>query len=393
MSRFDETVEEMLAHIDDLGGPRSYGNYPAGWGWAMGAPFQYYKQTASHLGGVRNDLVISWPSRIKDVGKVRTQFHFVSDIVPTILEATGIKAPETLEGVQQKPLDGTSMTYSFDNARAPSHRRTQVFETMQNLAIYHDGWWANTTPLEAPWDFFKPDQKTGGDNREWQLYDLRKDYAQAVDLSKREPTKLKEMQALFWSEAKANNILPIHAPWEGPKGRPTALPPGKSFTFKGPISRLPTTAAPNMIGKSFTIVTDVDLSGAQASGVIVTHGGRFGGYALYLDKGVPVFHYNALGTEQYNMRAAAPLAPGRHRVRVTFQIEKPVAGSGGEFRMALDGQDAASVHAKRTIATRNSLREGLDIGQDTLTPVTDAYSIENSGLQGRVNDVTFTLGD
>lgn len=311
MNRFDESVEEMLAHVDELGGPKSYGNYPAGWGWAMDAPFQYYKQTASHLGGVRNDLVISWPARIKDVGKVRTQFHFVSDIVPTILEATGMPTPETLDGVEQKPLDGISMVYTFDNAKMPSRRRTQVFETMQNLAIYHDGWWANTTPLEAPWDFFKKDQKTGGDNREWQLYNLRSDYVQAVDLSKRYPAKLQEMQKLFWSEAKINNILPIHAPWEEPKGRPSALPAGKSISFKGPMSRLPTTAAPNVVGTSFTIDADLDLDRDQARGVIVTDGGLFGGYALYLDKGVPVFHYTH--SAQSSMRCAL-VSPSRPAV-------------------------------------------------------------------------------
>ncbi|MGE4430356.1 MAG: arylsulfatase [Sphingobium sp.] len=390
MNRFDETVEEMLAHIDDLGGPQSYGNYPAGWGWAMGAPFQFYKQTASHLGGVRNNLVISWPARIKDVGTVRPQFHFVSDIVPTILDATGVAAPATLDGIAQKPLDGISMTYSFDDAQTPSRRRTQVFETMQNLGIYHDGWWAGTMPVEAPWDFFKQDQKTGSEGREWQLYDLRSDYSQAVDLSKSNPRKLKEMQALFRAEAKANAILPIHAPWEGPGGRPSAIPEGKSFSFRGPIYRLPTTAAPNIIGKSFIIDADVTLDKDQANGVIVTHGGRFGGYALYLEKGVPVFHYNALGTEQYRMRAAQPLGTGEHRLRLEFRIAKAVPGSGGHFRLAVDGEEAASMAARRTIATRNSLREGLDIGQDSLTPVTDDYSVEGSVLQGRVRQVTFT---
>lgn len=393
MNRFDESVEEMLTHIDDLGGAASYGNYPAGWGWAMGAPFQYYKQTASHLGGVRNDLVMSWPARIKDVGTVRPQFHFASDIVPTILEATGIPAPETLDGVRQKPLDGISMVYSFADAAAPSRRRTQVFETMQNLGIYHDGWWAGTVPLEAPWDFFKPNQKSGAADREWQLYDLRSDYAQAVDLSKRNPRKLKAMQALFWAEAKANNILPIHAPWEGSKGRPSALPTGNNLIFKGAISRLPTTAAPNLVGKSFSIEADVEIDRDRANGVIVTHGGRFGGYALYLERGVPVFHYNALGAENYSMRAEGSLSAGRHRIRLTFRIARPVPGSGGEFRLFVDGRDAASVHAGRTIATRNSLREGMDIGLDTLTPVTDAYTIDGSVLQGKVKEVGFTVAD
>ncbi|AMK25499.1 sulfatase [Sphingobium sp. TKS] len=390
MNRFDETVEEMLAHIEDLGGPRSYGNYPAGWAWAMDAPFQYYKQTASHLGGVRNDLVISWPARIKDVGKVRTQFHFASDIVPTILEATGVKAPATLDGVPQKPLDGVSMAYSFDSPKEPSHRRTQVFETMQNLGIYHDGWWAGTVPLEAPWDFFKPDQKKGNEGREWELYDLRTDYSQSINLAKRDPQKLKEMQTLFWAEAKGNNILPIHAPWEGPKGRPSAIPEGKGFSFKGSVSRLPTSVAPNTVGKSFTIDAEVVLD-ERANGVIVTHGGRFGGYALFMDQGKPTFHYNALGAEQYMMRGDQSLTSGYHRLRLEFHIAKAVPGSGGEFRLFADNKEVASMKGARTIATRNSLREGMDIGQDSLTPVSEAYGTDNSILQGRVLDIEFNF--
>lgn len=387
MNRFPEPLGEMLAHIDDLGGPRSYGNYPAGWAWAMGTPFQYYKQTASHLGGVRNGLVMSWPARIKDVGEIRSQFHFVSDIMPTILEAAGVTAPAQLDGVPQQPLDGISMVYSFDQPALPSRRRTQVFETMQNLGIYHDGWWAGTLPVEAPWDFFKPDQKSGSGDRAWQLYDLRTDYSQAIDLAKKRPAKLDEMKALFWSEAARNNILPIHAPTEGVQGRPVLAKDPDHFRYRTSISRLPTTAAPNLIGRSFTIDARIDLPAAGANGVIVTHGGRFGGYALYLDQGRPVFHYNALGSEQYVARGAEALAPGAHAVKVKFDIDRTQAGAGGVFTLSVDDRVVATTRARRTIATRNSLREAFDIGEDSLTPISDAYAISDSKLQGTIRSV------
>lgn len=391
MNRFAETVPEMIRHIDDLGGPNSYGNYPAGWAWAMGTPFQYYKQTASHLGGVRNDLVISWPKRIKDVGQIRSQFHFVSDIAPTILEVTGVPAPETLDGVKQMPLDGRSMAYTFNDPAAQSRRSTQVFETMQNLAIYDRGWWAGTIPIEAPWDFFKRDQQAGNRGRQWQLFDLSRDYSQAYDLSRSNPAKLQELVSLFWKEAEKSNVLPIHAPWEGPKGRPAAIADPNHFKVSGPLSRLPTTAAPDTVGRSFTISAEITLPSNEAGGVIVTHGGRFGGYALFLDRGTPAFCYNALDAEQYLVRGAQALPAGRHKVQLDFTIGEARPGSGGTFQLKVDGAPAGSATARRTIATRNSLREGMDIGSDSLTPACDSYAVENIELNGVLHDLTINL--
>ncbi|MFD2498557.1 hypothetical protein ACFSTI_06490 [Rhizorhabdus histidinilytica] len=208
-----------MDNIDKIGGPDAYNNYPTGWGWAMNAPFQYYKQTASHFGGLRDGMIISWPSRIKDMGGVRPQFHYVTDIAPTIFDAAGVQAPAILNGVQQMPIDGISMAYSFDQPDAPSRRRTQVFEMMQNLGIYHDGWWAGTTPTNAPWDFFKVVGTSDPNDRKWELYNVAQDYSQADDKAKSNPKKLLEMQQLFWAEAARNKLLPIHSASEGQRAR------------------------------------------------------------------------------------------------------------------------------------------------------------------------------
>ncbi|WP_347269721.1 arylsulfatase [Rhizorhabdus histidinilytica] len=391
INRYDEPFNDLVDNIDKIGGPDAYNNYPTGWGWAMNAPFQYYKQTASHFGGLRDGMIISWPSRIKDMGGVRPQFHYVTDIAPTIFDAAGVQAPAILNGVQQMPIDGISMAYSFDQPDAPSRRRTQVFEMMQNLGIYHDGWWAGTTPTNAPWDFFKVVGTSDPNDRKWELYNVAQDYSQADDKAKSNPKKLLEMQQLFWAEAARNKLLPIHSASEGAKGAPSPRGDRTSFSFQPGLSRVPPRVAPETIGHSYTISADIEIGADDAQGVLVTHGGKFGGYAFYLDQGVPVFHYNAIGTRQYQVRAAQRLSPGHHVLTARFEADESRPGSGGMLTMTADGQAIASGRIEHTLFARVSLYEGFDVGQDTLSPVNADYRIATSRFRGKLNRLDFTI--
>ncbi|AOR78775.1 hypothetical protein BES08_17750 (plasmid) [Novosphingobium resinovorum] len=336
--------------------PYVYNHFNAAWAWAMNSPYPWWKQIASQAGGTRNGMVVSWPARIRDGGTFRSQYAHVSDVAPTILEAAGVKAPETVQGVKQQPIDGISLAYSFAAPKAPSARRTQVYEMMENFGIYHDGWMAGTLPKRMAWEVgVGEDRKlgVGPENRKWTLFNLDKDFTTANDLAAKNPAKLKELQDLFWKEAAANNILPIHDYSQGAEGRPTLGGNRTEFTYLAPLSHLNEDAAPHTIGKSFTIDADVDLP-AGAQGVLVTQGGRFGGYAFYLKDGVPVFHYNAVGTDQFTIRAAQPVAAGHHSLTAAFQADKQELGSGGTLTISIDGKPVGSGRIGRTI-------RGLDV--------------------------------
>jgi arylsulfatase A-like enzyme len=391
INQYPEPFQDLVENIDKIGGPDAYNNYPTGWAWAMNTPFQYYKQTASHFGGLRDGMIISWPAKIKDTGTLRSQFHYVTDIVPTILDAAGVQAPAVLNGVQQMPIDGISMAYTYTAPQAPSQRRTQVFEVMQNLGIYHDGWWAGTTPTNAPWEFFKSVGTSDPNDRNWELYHVAEDYSQSKDLAKSNPKKLMEMQQIFWAEAARNKILPIHSATEGAAGVPSLRGARTSFTFKPGLTRVPPRAAPETIGHSYTITADMALKDAQTGGVIITHGGKFGGYALYLDQGVPVFHYNAIGQRQYQVRAGQALAPGEHQLKAVFKSDRPKGGSGGTMTLFADGQQIGTGRIDATLFARISLYEGFDVGQDSISPVNKDYTIQASKFGGQLNSVTFDI--
>jgi arylsulfatase len=391
INRYDEPFQDLVDHIDDIGGPKAYNNYPTGWGWAMNTPFQYYKQTASHFGGLRDGMVISWPSHIKDAGGLRPQFHYVTDIAPTIFDAAGVQPPAVLNGVPQMPIDGISMSYTFDQPKAPSQRRTQVFEMMQNLGIYHDGWWAGTKPTNAPWDFFKVVGTSDPNDRTWELYNIAQDYSQANNLAKSNPKKLLEMQQLFWAEAARNKILPIHSMSEGGEGAPWLRDGRTSFRFQAGLSRVPPRLAPETIGHSYTISADIEIGADDGQGVLVTHGGKFGGYAFYLDRGVPVFHYNAVGARQYQVRAPQALTPGHHLLTARFKADSAQPGAGGTMTLSVDGQPVASGRIEHTLIARISLYEGFDVGQDTLSPVDNDYTIQTSRFRGKLIALDFTI--
>ena len=388
-----ESFAELASHYENIGGPNVYNHFPAPWAWAMNSPFPWWKQIASQAGGTRNGMVISWPARIKDMGTFRTQYAHVSDIAPTILEVTGIKAPDTMAGVKQQPIDGISLAYSFTAPNSPSVRRTQVFEMMENFGIYHDGWMAGTLPKRLAWEVGAgQDRKLnlGPDSRKWTLFNLDKDFTTATDLATNNPAKLKELQDLFWKEAAANNILPIHDYSEGAAGRPTLGGNRNHFVYRASLSRLNEDAAPHIIGKSFTIDADVDV-GSTANGVLVTQGGRFGGYAFYLKRGVPIFHYNAVGSDQFTVRSDRAVGAGRHKISASFQADKAEPGSGGTLTISVGGEPVGSGRIARTIRGWVSHTEGFDVGLDTITPVNSDYSIADSQFSGTIEKIDIYL--
>ena len=370
-----EDFSEVMRRMNELGGPTTFNHYPIGWAHAMDTPFQWTKQIASHFGGTRNGMVISWPDRIKDKGGVRTQFHHVIDIAPTILEAVGVQMPAMLNGVPQKPIEGVSMVYSFDDPKAASTRRTQYFEMFANRAIYNDGWVAATTPPLAPWASGKT---IPVDDYKWELYDITKDFSQANNLAAKEPQKLREMQELFWIEAARHNVLPLdNSKLErmNVDNRPSLTRGRALFTYYPGMTRIPEGSAPSILNKSFKIGGELTIPAAGAEGVLVTQGGRFNGWGLYLLAGKPVFHYNTVGVFRYTVAGPDQLAPGNHTIVLDFTYDGGGLGKPGTAKLLVDGAQVAEGRIERTIPFRISADETLDIGEDTGTPVSEDYHV------------------
>lgn len=382
-----EDLNLIDKRLDDMGGPMALNHYSIGWAHAMNTPFQWVKQLSSHFGATRNGAVISWPDHIKDVGGVRTQFHYVTDVAPTILEAAQVTPAEVIGGVKQQPFDGISMSYSFTQPNAPSKRRTQHFSIWDNLAIYHDGWVAATYPESLPWNVTTPNPaKIEG--RQWELYDIRKDFSESTNLAVKYPGKLRELQDLFWTEAARAKALPIHR-YEGAQGRPSHLAGLSSFTLPAGISALPEGAAPRLLNRSFDIAARVNIPEGGAQGVLIAQGGRFGGYSLYVKDGQPTFHYNVSGLERFSVTAPEALAVGDHVVVASFDYDGGRGGS-GTLTLSVDGVPVASGRIDRTLAQRVSLDETLDIGLDRWTPVTEDYATPFS-FTGTLIDVKIDL--
>lgn len=357
VNNFDEDFDYMLSRIDDIGGPDLYPLNTGGWGWAMNAPFPWFKRIASHLGGTRNGVVISWPDEITDIGAIRNQFHHVSDVMPTLLEAVGIKAPEVVNGEAQKALDGTSMLYSFDRPDVASQRKIQVFEVFENLGIYYEGWMAGTKPVGSFWGK-KTKTNVPLEDREWELYNLEDDFSQSRNLARSQPKKLQKMKDLFWVEAGRNNILPIHSLREGREGTPHTAKGRTIFKYYSGMTRIQEQAGPSTIGRSFSIKADVVLPNSKAQGVLVAQGGKFGGYAFYIHNGHAVFHYNAVDPRHYTIRTADPITAGPHSIVVNFQTDHNIAGSSGTVTISVDGQVTGSGRVEQTMRTWISHTEG-----------------------------------
>ena len=387
-----EDYKQVLSRMNDIGTWKTYNHYPVGWAHAMDTPFQWTKQIASHFGGTRNAMVMSWPARIKDKGTIRSQWHHTIDIVPTILEVCSIEQPSSINGVAQKPIEGVSMAYSFDNAKAPSTRTTQYFEMLGNRAIYNDGWVACTTPPVAPWSpaGAEVDPITGYN---WELYHVAEDFSEAVDLAKQHPDKVRDLQTLFYAEAAKYNVLPIDNSKTtrlDPAIRPSLTRGRNSFTYYEGMTRIPEGAAPDVKNKSFSITADVEIKKKGEQGIILTQGGLFGGYALMLQQGKPVFHYNLVDVAHYNIAATQALAPGKHSIVFDFNYDGGGIGKGGAGTLTVDGRQVAQGRIERTIPIRISLDEGLDVGEDTGTPVVISYDVPFK-FTGEIEKVTIDL--
>lgn len=392
-NNLQEPFEEVLARIDELGGPNTFNHYPIGWAHAMDTPFQWTKQVASHFGGTRNGLAISWPKKIQDKGGLRNQFHHVIDILPTVLEATGIEQPFSVYGIQQAPIEGESMVYSWDNPSDPSARKTQYFEMFGNRAIYHDGWVATTTPPVPPWVSVAEPLDPIKDFK-WELYNIDEDFSQAKDLSKEHPDKLKQLQGLFLVEATKYNVLPIDnskAERLDVKNRPSLTTGRDAFTYHQGMTRIPEGAAPDIKNKSWKLIAEVEVPKEGAEGVIITQGGRFSGWGLYFKDSTPIFHYNLAGVERYNVKGEK-LSPGKHKIVFEFKYNdtKKTPGQGGEATLLVDGKKVGTTTFTQTIGYRMSLDETLDIGSDTGTPVSEDYTVPFP-YNGKIEKVVIDL--
>jgi arylsulfatase len=379
-------------HRDDLGGPRSYNHYPLGWAWAMDSPFQWTKQVASHYGGTRNPLIISWPKRIKDRGGIRTQWHHTIDIVPTILECLGVAEPTMVNGVAQKPIEGVSMVYSFDDPSAPSRRQTQYFEMFGNRAIYHEGWVACTTPATLPWDTtMSPVDIIDG--YAWELYHVEDDFSQARNLASEQPERLKELQSLFYSEAAKYNVLPLDSRKSermDVSTRPSLNYERTEYIYRGGIKRVSEGAAPDLKNHSFTLAADITVTNQVVNGVVATHGGYFAGWSLYVKDGKPTYCYNFCGISNYVATAGDRLISGTNRIVVDFNYDGGGIGLGGNATLLVNAQKVGEVRVGATAGYRLSLDETFDIGEDTGTPVNLDYEVPFR-FSDQINQVTITL--
>ena len=396
-------VKDQFLWYPFWGSDATFPHYAAEWAWAMDTPFKWVKQVASHFGGTAQGMVISWPGHITDGGGIRHQFSHLIDIVPTILEATGIPAPDAIDGIKQKPIEGVSMMYTWDkaNADAPTRHTTQYFEMLGNRAIYHDGWVAATTPVTLPWELNTappPDVITGYN---WELYNVAEDPTEYNDLATKMPDKLKEMQDLFYAEARKYDVLPLDnstlARFKTP--RPSLTAGQTVFTYSGELTGVPASAAPDILDKSYTITAEVQIPEGGAEGMIVTQGGRFGGYGLFLskgelgiDRGKVVFLYNLLDLKR-TMWEGPKLQPGKHTIVFDFKYDGPGLGKGGTGVLSVDGQEVARNSMEHTTPIMFPEDEDFDVGEDTRTGVALVeyrYDVPFK-FTGKIDKLTFKL--
>jgi arylsulfatase len=389
----DFPIADQMKFYDAWGSAATYPHMAVAWSWAFDTPFKWTKQIASHFGGTRQGLAISWPGHIDDPGGIRTQFHHIIDIVPTILEATGIQAPEYVNGIKQKPIEGVSMVYTFSkaNANAPTTHHTQYFEMISNRGIFEDGWYANTTPPHGPWILNAP--MPSPNDYKWELYDLTKDYTQYNDLASKMPDKLKEMQKRFGQEAAKYNVLPLDNRQfaRAVEPRPSTTAGKTVFSYTGVNPGIATSNAPSLLARSYTITAEVDVPEGGGDGMIVTQGGRWGGYGLYILKGKPVFDYNMLILAQYRWEGSQ-LSAGKHTIAFDYTYDGPGPAKGGTGVLKVDGQVVDTQKQANSIAFVAVSDETFDVGIDTRTGVNDKDYQVPFPFNGTINKLTFNLG-
>jgi len=384
------------------GSDKTFPHFAAPWAWAMSTPFKWVKQVPSHFGGTKQGMAISWPGHINDKGGIRHQFHHVIDIVPTILEATGIPQPEMVNGIKQSPIEGISLKYTWDKASAdaPTRHTTQYFEMLGNRAIYHNDWVAATTPVTQPWVLSTtppPDVSA----YKWELYNVKEDPTQFNDLAAQMPEKVKELQAVFDAEAKKYNVLPLDNStllrWNTP--RPSLTAGRTVFTYSGELSGVPASAAPSILNKSYTITAEVEIPEGGAEGMIVTEGGRFGGYGLFLSKGVaglrsgkPVFLYNLLNLKR-TIWAGPELSAGKHTIVFDFKSDGPGLGKGGTGVLSVDGKEVDRKSIEHGTPVTFPEDESFDVGMDTRSGVAMLEYRYDPPFKftGKIKKLTFNL--
>jgi arylsulfatase A-like enzyme len=389
-----ETPEYMMSKLDEFGGEGSYGHYAVGWAWAMDSPYQWTKQVASHWGGTRNGTIVHWPRGIKEKGGIRHQFSHVIDLAPTVLEAAGIPEPTIVNGIQQSPYEGTSMLYSFNDAKAPERHETQYFEMFCNRGIYHKGWSA-VTKHRTPW-VMGGQTMPAFDDDVWELYDGSKDWTQSKDLAKQMPEKLHELQRLWLIEAVKYNVLPlddrqIERINSDLAGRPTLIK-GNTQTLYAGMGRLSENSVVNIKNKSFAVTSDLEVPAKGAEGVIIAQGGRFGGWSLYAKGGKAKFVYNVLGIKSFGVEATTPIPAGKTQVRMEFAYDGGGMGKGGTVTLYCDGKEVGTGRVEQTQGFIFSADETTDLGYESGTTVSPDYTVHSSKFNGKINWVQIDLG-
>ena len=389
-----ETTEFMAERLDQFGSPTSYNHYAVGWAHAMNTPFQWTKQVASHFGGTRNGTIVHWPDGITARGEIRSQFTHIIDVGSTILEVAGIPEPTFVHGIQQTPLHGTSMAYTFDDAKAAERRETQYFEVACNRGIYHQGWTA-VTRHSVPWLFGA--ELPALDDDVWELYDTRSDWSQAHDLAAEHPDILAELQRLWLIEAVKFNVLPlddrrIERFNSDLAGRPV-LVKGNAQLLYGGMTRLTENSVLNMKNKSHSVTAEVEVPDGGANGVMVAQGGAFAGWSFYLHEGKPKYCHNLAGLMHFYVAGTDPVPAGTHQVRMEFAYDGGGLAKGGTASLFIDGKPVGTGRINATVPMIYSGDETCDVGCDTGTPVSEDYAGDASRFTGKVNWVELQIGD
>ena len=389
-----ETPEFLTARLDKLGGPESYNHYAVGWAHALNTPYQWTKQVASHFGGTRNGTIVHWPKGVNGKGEIRSQFHHVIDVAPTILEAAGLPQPIAVNGVHQKPIEGVSMLYAFNDATAAERHETQYFEMFGNRGIYHKGWTA-VTRHKTPWIIIG--EVPPFDNDSWELYDTNKDWSQAHNLAKQHPEKLEQLQRLWLIEATRYNVLPLDdrgAERFNPDlaGRPVLIK-GKTQILFGGMGRLSENSVLNLKNKSHSVTAEIVVPPSGAEGVIVAQGGNVGGWSLYTKGGKLKYCYNLLGIQHFYAESDRVIPPGDQQVRMEFTYDGGGMGKGGTATLYIDGKKTGEVKVPRTAAIVFSADDGCDVGMDTAAPVSEDYGPRGNEFTGRVKGVQIAIAE
>lgn len=386
-----QSIDQMMPMLDRWGDPSTYPHFSVGWAHAANTPFQWTKQVASHLGGTRNAVAVRWPNGLPGQSGVRSQFHHIIDVAPTILEAAGIPQPKTVNGIVQRPMDGVSMLYALKDPRAADRRTTQYFEMFGNRGVYHDGWMASTRH-SIPWLLTKAPPL---EQDVWELYDLRSDFSQSKNLAASNPQKLAELKAVFEAEAARNNVFPIddrRSERLNPAiaGRPDIMGPRKSLTVYPGMQGMMENAFINVKGVHHVITAEIEVPETPAKGVILAQAGRFGGWTLYMKDGVPRHEYNWFGLEHTRVSGGQALPPGRHTVTYEFIPDAPKPGTGGRSILSVNGQQVAEARIPKTQPFAFSGDEGADVGKDGETPVSAEYKAHDNAFTGTIRRVTVT---